>query len=118
MTVRRPCSKQMKATSTAVRHVYFVSTPLTGSRGPRGKKTRNKRRLLRINAMMLKVFRYCTYMTVKQNHCTPTCAIPNSPAMQENVPDVLQHATSALEAGRTSMFAKAHVPDVAPSRMK
>lgn len=57
-------------------------------------------------------------MIVKQNHCTPTCAIPRSPAMQEKVPLVLQHATSALEAGRTRIFANAHVPDVAPRRMK
>jgi hypothetical protein len=59
-----------------------------------------------------------THITLKQNHCTPTCAIPRSPATHSNVLTVLQQATSAREAGRTRMFAKAHVPDVVPSRMK
>jgi hypothetical protein len=57
-------------------------------------------------------------MTVKHAHCTPTWAIPNSPATHSNVLVVLQHATSALEAGRTRIFANAHVPEVAPNRMK
>ena len=57
-------------------------------------------------------------MTVKQNHCTPTCNIPNNPATHSKVLVVLQHATSAREAGKTSIFAKALVEDVAPSRMK
>lgn len=59
-----------------------------------------------------------TYMTEKQNHCTPTCAIPSRPATHSNAPTVLQHATSAREAGKTRMFANAHVPDVVPSKMK
>lgn len=58
------------------------------------------------------------HITLKQNHCTPTCAIPRSPAVHSNVLTVLQQATSAREAGRTRMFAKAHVPDVVPRRMK
>lgn len=57
-------------------------------------------------------------MTLKQNHCTPTCAIPRSPAAHSKALTVLQQATSAREAGRTSMFANAHVPDVVPRRMK
>lgn len=57
-------------------------------------------------------------MTVKQNHCTPTCAMPRSPAAHSNAPTVLQHATSAREAGRTRILAKAHVPEVVPRRMK
>jgi hypothetical protein len=59
-----------------------------------------------------------TDITLKQNHCTPTCAIPKSPATHSNVLTVLQQATSAREAGRTRIFAKAHVPEVVPSRMK
>lgn len=55
---------------------------------------------------------------MKQDHCAPTCAIPNSPAAHSNVLTVLQHATSAREAGRTKIFAKAHVPEVVPRRMK
>jgi hypothetical protein len=55
---------------------------------------------------------------VKQDHCTPTWAIPRSPAVHSNVLTVLQHATSARDAGRTKIFAKAHVPDVVPRRMK
>ena len=67
----------------------------------------------RCNQLVLK-----TYMTLKQNHCTPTCAIPSRPAAHSNVLIVLQHATSALEAGRTSILANAHVPEVVPRRMK
>jgi hypothetical protein len=58
------------------------------------------------------------YITLKQNHCTPTCAIPNNPATHSNVLTVLQHATSARDAGSTRIFAKAHVPEVVPRRMK
>lgn len=57
-------------------------------------------------------------MTLKQNHCTPTCAIPRSPATHSKVLIVLQHATSAREAGRVRIFANAQVPEVAPKRMK
>lgn len=57
-------------------------------------------------------------MTLKQNHCTPTCAIPSRPAAHSNVLIVLQHATSALEAGKTSILANAHVPEVVPRRIK
>jgi hypothetical protein len=59
-----------------------------------------------------------THIIVKQNHWTPTCAIPRSPAKHSNELTVLQQATSALEAGRTSIFANANVPDVVPRRMK
>lgn len=58
------------------------------------------------------------HITEKQNHCTPTWAIPKSPATHSKVLTTLQHATSAREAGSTSMFAKAHVPEVVPSSMK
>ena len=57
-------------------------------------------------------------MTLKQNHCTPTWAIPRSPAAHSNVLTVLQHATSARDAGKTSIFANAHVPEVVPRRIK
>lgn len=59
-----------------------------------------------------------TDITLKQNHCTPTWAMPRSPAAHSNVLTVLQHCTSARDAGRTSILAKAHVPEVVPRRMK
>jgi hypothetical protein len=57
-------------------------------------------------------------MAAKQDHWTPTCAIPSKPAKHSNELTVLQHATSALDAGKTSIFANAHVPDIVPKRMK
>jgi hypothetical protein len=61
---------------------------------------------------------FISYMIAKQDHCTPTCAMPSIPAKHANPLISLQHARSARLVGRTSMFAKAHVPDVVPSRMK
>ena len=58
------------------------------------------------------------YMTAKQNHCIPTCAIPRSPAAHSNALICRQHATSARDAGRTSILAKALVPEVVPRSMK
>lgn len=55
-------------------------------------------------------------MILKQNHCTPTCVIPNSPAKHSKGLISLQHATS--ERDSTRIFAKALVPDVVPKRMK
>lgn len=57
-----------------------------------------------------------SYIMLKQNHCIPTCAIPNNPAKHSNGLISLQHATS--ERDRTRIFANEHVPDVVPSRMK
>lgn len=57
-------------------------------------------------------------MTEKQNHWTPSWAMPNIPAAHSKLLTTLQHATSAREAGRTSMLAKEHVPEVVPRRMK
>lgn len=57
-------------------------------------------------------------MTEKQNHCTPTCAIPSKPAKHSKELMVLQHATSALDIGNTSILAKALVPDIVPKRIK
>lgn len=59
-----------------------------------------------------------SYITQKQNHCTPTCAIPSNPAAHSNALTVLQQATSARDAGWTRMFAKADVLEVVPSRTK
>lgn len=59
-----------------------------------------------------------TYIKVKQIHCTPSCAMPRSPATQWNVSSSLQHATSCRDWGRSRMLAKADVADVVPSRMK
>src|SRR2546423_14990375 len=58
------------------------------------------------------------YMIAKQDHCTPTCAIPSIPAKHANPLISLQQARSARLFGSTSMFAKAHVPEVVPSRTK
>ena len=57
-------------------------------------------------------------MMVKQDHCTPTCAIPNNPAKHSNPVTSLQHDRSARLAGSTSILAKAEVPDVVPRRTK
>lgn len=59
-----------------------------------------------------------TYMKVKQIHCTPSCAIPSSPATQCNVSSSLQQATSCLDCGSSKMLAKADVAEVVPSRIK
>src|SRR2546421_2350915 len=61
---------------------------------------------------------FISYMIAKQDHCTPTCAMPSIPAKHANPLISLQHARSARLVGRTSMFAKAHVPDVVPRRTK
>lgn len=61
---------------------------------------------------------WVAYMIAKQDHCTPTCAMPRSPAAHSNALTVLQHDTSARDAGSTSMLAKALVPEVVPRRMK
>lgn len=57
-------------------------------------------------------------MTLKQNHCAPTCAMPNNPAKHSKELTVLQQATSARDAGRVRMFAKPAVADVVPRRIK
>ncbi len=73
-------------------------------------------------AMVLRAYgiidRSRTYITVKQPHCTPTCAIPSSPAKHSNPLTSLQQAISARLAGSARIFAKAQVPDVVPSRTK
>ena len=58
------------------------------------------------------------YITVKQAHCIPTCAIPKIPATQSNAFNSLQQARSRWLAGKVRIFAKAHVPDVVPRRTK
>lgn len=55
---------------------------------------------------------------LKENHCTPNCAMHKSPATHSNALLTLQQAMSVLEIGRTRMFAKAQVLDVVPRRMK
>lgn len=114
----RPCNRHTSATVTAVLHVYGFSFSLFGRAGLRGKKTRNSSSLSFIsNSLRNEVIEHA-HITLKQNHCTPTCAIPNKPATHSNVLTVLQHATSARDAGSTKIFAKAHVPEVVPRRMK
>ena len=44
--------------------------------------------------------------------------MPSNPAKHSNELTVLQHATSAVDAGKTSILANALVPDVVPRRMK
>jgi len=113
----RPWRVHTTATETAVRHVYWLRLPLCGRVGFRGKKTRNSSRLLR-NVSGIQSVLFLFYMTAKQNHCTPTCAIPRSPAVHSNELISLQHATSARDAGKTIIFAKALVPEVVPRSMK
>lgn len=57
-------------------------------------------------------------MTVKQAHCTPTCAIPSNPAKHSNPFTSLQHPISARLDGSARMLAKAQVPEVVPRRTK
>ena len=54
------------------------------------------------------------YITVKQAHCTPTCATPSNPAKHSNPLTSVQQAMSARLAGSARMFAKAQVPEVVP----
>ena len=57
-------------------------------------------------------------MTMKQLHCTPTCAIPNTPATHSKPLSSPQQARSRRLAGRVKMLAKAQVPDVVPRSTK
>ena len=57
-------------------------------------------------------------MTIKQLHCTPICAIPNTPAKHSKPFNSRQQAKSRRLAGRFKILAKAHVPDVVPRRTK
>jgi hypothetical protein len=57
-------------------------------------------------------------MTVKHDHCTPTWAIPRSPAEQAKPLISLQQATSARLLGSTRILANWHVPEVVPKRTK
>ena len=58
------------------------------------------------------------YMNQKHAHCTPTCTTPSKPAKHSKPLISLQHARSARLAGRVSILAKPHVPDVVPRRTK
>lgn len=57
-------------------------------------------------------------MTMKQLHCTPICAIPNTPATHSKPLNSWQHARSRRLVGRVKILAKAQVPDVVPRRTK
>lgn len=57
-------------------------------------------------------------MTMKQLHCTPTCAIPKAPATHSKPLSSRQHARSRRLAGRVKILAKAQVPDVVPRSTK
>ena len=57
-------------------------------------------------------------MTIKQLHCTPICAIPNTPATHSKPLSSRQQAKSRRLAGMFKMLAKAHVPDVVPRSTK
>jgi len=54
-------------------------------------------------------------MIVKQDHWTPTCAMPNNPATQANSSTWRQHPISSRLFGSTKILANAHVPLVVPS---
>lgn len=122
--IARPWTTQRKPTVRAVRHCGRSSSGMSSESsialGSRGKKTRKRRSL----SDMLVLYVHSpfltegAYITVKQDHCTPTWAIPRSPAKHSNELTVLQHATSACEAGKVRIFAKPQVPEVVPRRMK
>lgn len=54
-------------------------------------------------------------MNMKQLHCNPICATPNSAAAHSPPLTSLQHRMSALLAGKTRMLAMAAMPDSPPS---
>lgn len=57
-------------------------------------------------------------MTMKQLHCTPTCAIPNTPAKHSKPFSSRQQSRSRRLEGRVRILAKAQVPDVVPKSTK
>jgi hypothetical protein len=118
--VAKPCRIQRNPTVRAMRQPPWLMVVSSARGSSRGKKMR-KRSNLNSNISHpadLRMKSRGTHIMAKQDHWTPTCAIPRSPAKHSNELTVLQQATSALEAGRTSIFANAHVPDVVPRRMK
>jgi hypothetical protein len=118
--VVKPCRIQRNPTVKAVRQPPWVMVVSSTSVSSRGKKMRKRSNLnLNVNHLFdIRIKLRETHIMAKQDHWTPTCAIPRSPAKHSNELTVLQQATSALEAGRTSIFANAQVPDVVPRRMK
>ena len=119
-TVAKPCMIQRNPTAKAVRQPPWL-TLVSSTRGSsRGKKMRKRSNLDSYVSHYVdrRMKSRGTHIMAKQDHWTPTCAIPRSPAKHSNELTVLQQATSALEAGRTSIFANAHVPDVVPRRTK
>lgn len=57
-----------------------------------------------------------SYISAKEIHCTPSWAIPRSPAMHSNVPSSLQHWISRRDGGTVKMLAKPAVAEVVPRR--
>ena len=55
-------------------------------------------------------------MNIKQAHCNPICAIPNSAAARSPPFTTLQHPISARLCGKTRMFPIAAMLDSPPSR--
>ena len=117
----------MVKTVIAVRWVGWEEGFEGGRRGvARGKKRRKRKSLVgelvsiyaRFSRLSIREGCKQTHMIVKQVHCTPTCATPNRPAAQAKPLISLQHAKSSLLAGSKSTLAKAHAPDVAPSKTK
>lgn len=131
MKITIPKANDIAVTARAVRMegpwVSLVGSTVEGV--ARGKKMRKRRRLFDLEGRdQCQLMRSegkgeagqtsRAYITVKQDHCTPTWAIPSNPAKHEKPLMYLQQATSARLFGRTRIFAKAQVPDVAPSRTK
>lgn len=56
------------------------------------------------------------YMSAKQIHCTPSCAMPNRPVKHSEVSTWLQHAMSSLDGGTVRMLANPEVAEVTPKR--
>lgn len=115
-----PCARQMPVTISAIRiegpSRSLVEFEVVGV--ARGKKMRKRRRLSDRSANAQQYRTRLPNMTVKQDHCTPTWAMPSSPAKQANPLISLQQAMSSRLRGSTNILANWHVPDVVPKRTK
>lgn len=81
-----PCARQMPVTISAIR-IEGPSRSLVGCElvgVARGKKMRKRRRLSNRSANAQRHKMRLSNMTVKQDHWTPTWAMPSSPAKQAN----------------------------------
>lgn len=107
---------------------FFVAVWWKEDDGLRGKKMRKSRSLhnhyhqypvgpsslMRPGQISLSYGQSGTHMIVKQDHWTPTCAMPNKPATQANSSTWRQQPMSSRLLGNTRILANAQVPLVVP----